>query len=850
MVRRGLRSGSLGDVAPTRRRRRVQTPPPTNNAPAPVAAPTPGTRGASRPQPAPTVVEGQFRVIDDYSTPARAPRSSGPDVATTTAIERRDPNAPTPTAAPVAGQTTGTATPVPAVTRVRRTRETRPQVNELDVATPRPARVRRTAAEQRRYDSISQLPETVYVNNEPVRVADIVRQYPIHGRIPSQREASERRAERRALEYINNGLQTGGIALQQRQAPAARISRADLGTTFYLDGQPQDTSRYFEEFGRPAGGRTRFPEQNARNRARTEARLLDSLNQAYASGRLTLEGQQAFPYQPPARRPGFTPIDVVPGATALRTQSRVTGSASVGGEVRSLEELDEQKRVGALTALDVATVAVPIPFGAGARGARGLYEVTSSVPSRFTVGGYDDLAQSAVALRRESAITRQYGTTNIQPTMYVDAPPPVIEPRGGIGAPDLMSNPLAYPELSVPPQTFREGVGTARPSARPARRIDETDNLGDDAIGQTDLGPGAFDRLRGPDFGGAGGGMGGGGVGLVVPESPTISPAISSQPAGAGNQIAPVASTSDNVAIASLPTSPLAQIEPIEPTPLPPPVDIQPAGVVELAPASYSFVPDENPVVRSQSTAAVPEIAPVSGTTQAAAPTNVPANVPEIAPTTSVTPVEDNQISVPQDATVNVPEISPVTGATGAAPAPTGEISQQTGTATVPVTGTTLANVPEISAVTATSPLLETAPAVAQPELPGRTRPQDDIPQRPRRARRARVLRPRPDQDRNRRPGTRRRRNVGEITWEGETRYRLNTVTGDYTSQPISDRNVRSARITKLTNRRPRAGTYRAGHLDIRSGRRAANTQTVDRRRRKATRPQRRRRNQRRISYR
>ena len=323
---------------------------------------------------------------------------------------------------------------------------------EVPSAAAQPPAVLEPAA-PRQFD-LDTLPEIIYINNVPTRVEDVIAQAGNvnAGRTPAQQAESRENARHEASAYIQAGLQGGGISLTQRAAPGGTpLTRADLGETFYVDGIAQHTEQYLQRFGTSNAGRT--PAQRRESQERAESQALAAINHAREQGRLTLQGEQASPYQPPLRPSSFTPLQLLPGGEALTTESRITGAASPGGALRTLDEGTEQTRAGLFTLVDAATV-VPLPLAAAGRGGRALvnaggnvlttgatdfkiqrlHGVLSNTPARgdrSMLQRVADLEQSGLSkLRAYETVAKAEG---VLPTGYgnLQSAPAHFEPQGG-----------------------------------------------------------------------------------------------------------------------------------------------------------------------------------------------------------------------------------------------------------------------------------------------------------------------------------------------------------------------------------------------------------------------------------
>ena len=362
--------------------------------------------------------------------------------------------------------------------------------------------------------------QTVYVNHVPVQFVDLVdRRIRGAARTPAQVQERTDRAEQEALEYVREGLHRGGVMMTQHTPASQTITRESLGETFYLDGIPQNTEQYLERFGTSGVGRT--PGERAERDARAEEQALATLQTAQEEGRLTTDAPGA-PYQAPLpaggrtpeQGPGFNPLELLPGASALIAHGRITSPESPGGAASTLSEGRYQTQAGLLTVADVALTAVPA--GALFRGGRTAAGELVDAGGNFIgdLAGRSDafsgLARSTQGLRTDIAMTRQFGHTNISPVIPPDSTVAslakgTVQPDvGRLGPSSIYDNPLGGPTLDVPPSRIREGIGTASPNAPGERHIWDVSRIGDDDIGPQFHEPGAFDWLRDPSGGGTG----------------------------------------------------------------------------------------------------------------------------------------------------------------------------------------------------------------------------------------------------------------------------------------------------------------------------------------------------------
>ena len=304
--------------------------------------------------------------------------------------------------------------------------------------------------------------EVIYVNGEPVKVADYIRENTVNPDAASTgvrgragRVASVERSQQDLLEHLNRGYQSGAVRLTAPSANAgqAPLTAADLPSIITIDNNQVDTRAWLED-ARKVTNQRLGPAATAQEQDRREAAALADLNQLHQAGRVSLAGG-ATPYLGEySRGASFSPLELLPAVGVIRAGAESQRFQSVGG---GLVLPSEQRRIqteAALTALDV----LPVPAGAALRGVgagfrnvgRTVLPRTQRVPGTDQVvgglGGFVEKATPDVSvprlvlarndpnaeaisgdiferIRRGEPVNQVYGTTEIsyRPTRFSQA---------------------------------------------------------------------------------------------------------------------------------------------------------------------------------------------------------------------------------------------------------------------------------------------------------------------------------------------------------------------------------------------------------------------------------------------
>ena len=304
--------------------------------------------------------------------------------------------------------------------------------------------------------------EVIYVNGEPVKVADYIRENTVNPDAASSgvrgragRIASMERSQQDLLEHLNKGYQSGAVRLTAPSANAgqAPLTAADLPSTITLDNVQVDTQSWLSD-ARKVTNQRLGPAATAEEQDRREAAALADLNKLHQAGRVSLAGG-ATPYLGEySRGSSFSPLQLLPVVGAIRAGEESQQFQSVGGGIVLPSEQRRVQTEAALTALDL----LPLPAGAALRGAgavvrntgRAVLPPTQRVPGTDQVvagfGGFvggatpdipvprlvlsrDDPAAEAISgevferIRRGEPVHQVYGTTEIsyRPTRFSEA---------------------------------------------------------------------------------------------------------------------------------------------------------------------------------------------------------------------------------------------------------------------------------------------------------------------------------------------------------------------------------------------------------------------------------------------
>ena len=196
---------------------------------------------------------------------------------------------------------------------------------------------------------------TVYRNNQPESVEDIIHSFTGGGRPRAKKRDLRAEAEAKALEYLHQGFTQGGITTSQEAVPPRTLTWDTVPDQVSLYGKTINVQQYVDSHVKPGG---RSPKQKEQSVERQKDQILAAFQESYDAGALTLPGQEeAAPYYPPALDPNrFTPLDLFPGVAAARWESRAKNVDSPDAALWSPEESKVQTIHGALVAGELVTI--------------------------------------------------------------------------------------------------------------------------------------------------------------------------------------------------------------------------------------------------------------------------------------------------------------------------------------------------------------------------------------------------------------------------------------------------------------------------------------------------------------
>ena len=224
-----------------------------------------------------------------------------------------------------------------------------------DVAPPRPPRFDES------FDAAPSTIEdwqslgTVYRNNQPESVEDIIHSFTGGGRPRAKKRDLRAEAEAKALEYLHQGFTQGGITTSQEAVPPRTLTWDTVPDQVSLYGKTINVQDYVDSRVKPGG---RSPKQKEQSVERQKDQILEAFQESYDAGALTLPGQEeAAPYYPPALDPNrFTPLDLFPGVAAARWESRAKSIDSPDAALWSPGESKVQTIHGVLVAGELVTI--------------------------------------------------------------------------------------------------------------------------------------------------------------------------------------------------------------------------------------------------------------------------------------------------------------------------------------------------------------------------------------------------------------------------------------------------------------------------------------------------------------
>ena len=222
--------------------------------------------------------------------------------------------------------------------------------------------------------------EVIYINGEAVNVADYIRDntvYPdassssVRGR--AQRIATYERSLQDLIDHLDEGYQSGAVRLTPPSVVDKRLTRADLGETFTIDGIEYNTKAWLSEVRRVTNNRL-GPAATATEQDRREGTALADLSKLGDAGRFSNNGETATPYLPEySRSNGMTPLDFIPGASSIMAGVKAQSFQSPGGRIITPGEQSLLRREAAFSVFDLA----PVPIGATVRAGRAALRVAT-----------------------------------------------------------------------------------------------------------------------------------------------------------------------------------------------------------------------------------------------------------------------------------------------------------------------------------------------------------------------------------------------------------------------------------------------------------------------------------------
>ena len=315
---------------------------------------------------------------------------------------------------------------------------------------------------------------TIYINGEPVDVAELVRQNTVYpdsdgsrGRGSSQRQATYDRTLQTLADKLQAGQAQGSVSTLPRPAPTGpALTWETLPTHGTLDGQRYSLDDIITANMTPADqtgvrGRSQREVGNVADRAR----VLAQINDLYQKGRFVPDGSDGrpAPYFNPDTRKGVNAGDlpdlVIPGAGFVTSIHDSRGQQSPGGPIVSPGESRVIATEAALAAAEVLTIPAS---GAVSVGVKRLANTVKNPAGNVALNRFRRETADLVASGLDPSTARQVAATNQGQTVA-----DMARLEKGLTSPNVDP----YAGLSTGQQTIDDAARAANNAAEVERKL-------------------------------------------------------------------------------------------------------------------------------------------------------------------------------------------------------------------------------------------------------------------------------------------------------------------------------------------------------------------------------------------